>query len=239
MELMFFTAAHTVQFGFVAKKCWQHIDVLAVAEQHLHSIKALSIFPTLFLQWVCSLSVRVGEKLGGNMAGTADPDSPKRYSDTCNIVLGNKNWGRGRSILKVLVSLGEFFLGSQGSCYLEEGWTSVSLVGGGEWFPLFSVFLFTDKTVFILIWKFSDFVLSHLTDGDEEWTLCGCLAAGWSQLKSIENRWSLVKFLNGQWFRFLCLWSTGAEVTWSPLVTEFGLCSSFAKFSWSESYGYW
>lgn len=37
---------------------------------------------------------------------------------------------------------------------------------------------------------------------------------------------------------FLCLWSTGADVTWSPLVTEFGLCSSFAKFSWSESYGY-
>lgn len=28
----------------------------------------------------------------------------------------------------VLVSLCGFFLGSQGSCYLEEGWTSVSLL---------------------------------------------------------------------------------------------------------------
>lgn len=71
--------------------------------------------------------LRVGEKLGGNMAGTADPNSPKGYSVTCNIILGNKNGGRGRSILTVLVSLGGFFLGSQGSCYLEEGWTSVSL----------------------------------------------------------------------------------------------------------------
>lgn len=35
--------------------------------------------------------LRVGEKLGGNMAGTTDPNSPKVYSVTCNIMLGNKN----------------------------------------------------------------------------------------------------------------------------------------------------
>lgn len=34
--------------------------------------------------------LRVDEKLGGNLAGTADPDSPKGYSETCNVMLGNK-----------------------------------------------------------------------------------------------------------------------------------------------------
>lgn len=109
--------------------------------------------------------LRVGEKLGGNMAGTADPNSPKGYSVTCNIVLGNKNWGGGRSILMVLVSLGGYFLGSPGSCYLEEGWTSVSLWEVMSDFLCF-VFLFPLMKL-SLSWptSFLDFVLSHPTDG--------------------------------------------------------------------------
>lgn len=39
-------------------------------------------------------------------------------------------------------------------------------------------------------------------------------------------------------FGLLRLQSTGAEMMWSPLVTEFGLCPCFAQFRWSDSYGY-
>lgn len=37
------------------------------------------------------------------------------------------------------------------------------------------------------------------------------------------SKWALV-------FGLLCLQSTGGEVMWSPLETEFGLCSRFAEF---------
>lgn len=45
------------------------------------------------------------------------------------------------------------------------------------------------------------------------------------------SKWAVV-------FGLLCLQSTGAEVTWSLLVREFGLCSCFATFRWSDSNGY-
>lgn len=45
------------------------------------------------------------------------------------------------------------------------------------------------------------------------------------------SKWAVVTGL-------LCLQGTGGEVMWSPLVTEFGLCSCFAKFRWCDSYGY-
>lgn len=178
--------------------------------------------------------LRIGEKLGGNMTETADPDSPKGYSETCNILLGNKNWGRGRSILMILVSLGGFVLGSQGSCYLEEGWTSVSLWEVVSDFLFFSFHgwncLYLDPQVFWLCsfpscwWGWG--VNSRCVGA---WQLAGVD----SQQKYREqmvfgevSKWAVV-------FCLLWLRSTGAEVTWSPLVTEFGLCS-FAKFRWSE-----
>lgn len=102
------------------------------------------------------------------------------------------------------------------------------------------VFLFTDETVFILTHKFSGLcsfpsrwwgrgVNNHCVGA---WLLAGVN----SQEKYREqmvfsevSKWAVVSSL-------LCVQSIGAEVTWSLLVTEFGLCSSFAKFRWSESY---
>lgn len=66
----------------------------------------------------------------------------------------------------VLVSLGDFFLGSQG-VLLFRGRLDISQpVGGGEWFPLFCVLLSTDETV--LTHKILDFVVCHPADGEEE-----------------------------------------------------------------------
>lgn len=71
--------------------------------------------------------------------------------------------------------------------------------------------------------------------------LCGCLAAGWGRLTTKAQRtdglqevckWAVV-------FSLLCLRRTCAEVTWSLLVTELGLCSCFATFTWSGSNGCW
>lgn len=62
------------------------------------------------------------------MAGTADPNSPKGYPVHVKSCSATKTEVEEEVFcLMVLVSLGVFFLGSQGSCFLEEGWTSVSL----------------------------------------------------------------------------------------------------------------
>lgn len=173
MELTFFTAAHTVQFGFVAKRMLTTHRCFGFGWTALAQYQGFTYFP-YSVPPVSAL--RVGEKLGGSMAGTAGPDSPKRYSVTCNIVLGNKNWGRGRSILfDGFGFFGGFFLGSQGS-YLEEGWTSVSLWEVVRDFLCFAFFVPLMKLFLSWPTSFLDFVLSHLADGDEEWTI-GCVGA--------------------------------------------------------------
>lgn len=187
MELTFFTAAHTVQFGFVAKRMLTTHRCFGCGWTVLAQYQGFICFPYS----VPSVSVpRVGEKLGGNMAGTADPNSPKGYSVTCNVVLGNKNWGSGRSV----VFDGFGFFGGIFSWLPRQlfgGRLNIRQpVGGGERFPLFCIFCSTDKTVFILTHKFSQlcsFPSCWWGRGVNNW-LYGCLTSGWGQLTTEVQR---------------------------------------------------
>lgn len=92
MELIGFLEAHMmVCFGFVLKHCRQHISVLPIAEQHLHTIKIF--FPTLPPPPVGRLGM--GKRLGSNTARTTDPNWMKGCSISYAIMLSHKSSGKG------------------------------------------------------------------------------------------------------------------------------------------------
>ena len=65
-------------------------DVLVIAEQWLHSIKAF--YFSHAAPPVSQLGVH--KKLGGDTAGTADPNRPKGYSRPYDVTISNKTWGK-------------------------------------------------------------------------------------------------------------------------------------------------
>ena len=110
----------------------------------------------------------VGERLGGDTAGTADPEWLKGYSIPPNVTLSRKNWGRDKRRGGWLPRW-----------LLFGGWLGMGLpVGDGEWisFAYFFLFLFFPspvKTVFVLTYKFSGSCSSCFPSlyhwGDGEW----------------------------------------------------------------------
>jgi len=113
MELIFLVAAHIrcCVLDWWPKQHWWYINILAIAEQHRHRVKAFSVSG-------------VGRRLGGDTAGTADPNWPKRYSIPYSIMFSNKLCVLGGS-----------------SCYLETGWMQVCWWGGSKWLPSHCYFL--------------------------------------------------------------------------------------------------
>ena len=75
-DLIFFTVASAgLCSGLCWKQCWQYRDVLVIAKQHSHSVQAFAAAQN------APLASRLRtQKLGGDKAGTADPNCPKRYS---------------------------------------------------------------------------------------------------------------------------------------------------------------
>lgn len=238
MELTFFTAAHTVQFGFVAKRMLTTHRCFGCGWTALAQYQGFIYFPYS----VPRVSVlRVGEKLWGNMAGTADPNSSKRYSVTCNVGLGNKNWGRGKSILFDGFGFfgGIFFLAPKAVIWRKAGHQSAC----GRWWEISFVLhfsfhwwncLYLDPQVFSTSF-FPILLMGTRSEQSAVWVLAGVDSPQKyteQMVFSEVSKWAVV-------FSLLCLQSTGAEVTQSPLVREFGFWSCFAKFRWSDSYGYW
>ena len=62
---------------------------MAIAGQCLHSIKTVS--PTFLPPKASRLGV--GRRLGKDIAGTADLNSPNGYSIPYDVMLSNKTWG--------------------------------------------------------------------------------------------------------------------------------------------------
>ena len=131
MELTFCIAAPTMLcFGFAAK------TVLIAHQQFWLLLNSactaswLSLLPTLPPRTSLKSQLEVGKRLGRDTARTVDLNWPKRYSILSNVMLTNKNWGRGRRL--------GFF---SPKWLLFGDWLGISLpVGGAERFPLLRLF---------------------------------------------------------------------------------------------------
>ena len=82
--------ACVVLFWICDRNSVDNRDVLAIAEQCLHSIKAFPVSHTAPQQvgWACTRSWE------GTQPGQLTPSWPKGYSRPYDTVLSNKNWGK-------------------------------------------------------------------------------------------------------------------------------------------------
>lgn len=124
MELTFFTAARTVQFGFVAKRMLTTHRYFGCGWTALAQYQGFICFPYS----VPPVSVlRVGEKLGGTWLGHLTQTHQRDILWYITSCWATKTEAEEEVFWWFWFLWRNFFLGSQGSCYLEEGWTSVSL----------------------------------------------------------------------------------------------------------------
>lgn len=83
MKLIFFIGCCKIYVR--PKQCWNHRDVLVIAEQCLHSAKAFSHCP--------ATEQAGGAQEDGRYTGwTTDPGWPHWYPTSYNVMLSNKSW---------------------------------------------------------------------------------------------------------------------------------------------------
>jgi len=71
--------------------CVSNTNILAVAEQSLYRVKSFSPVPAP----TKTSRLGVGKRLGGDTAGTTDPNCPRGYSIPRDVFLSNKSSGNG------------------------------------------------------------------------------------------------------------------------------------------------
>lgn len=159
--------------------------------------------------------LRVGAKLGGNMAGTADPNSPKGYLwhvTSC--------WATKTEVEEEIFKR-FWFLSWFPRQLLFGGRLDISQpVEGGEWFPLFCVFLSTKETAFILTHKFSRLCCFPSHWWEEEGTIScvgAWLLAGVDSPQKHREQMVFRKFVNGQLFSVCCAYG-------GPVQKWHGVC---------------
>lgn len=124
MELTFFTAAHTVQFGFVAKRMLTTHRCFGCGWPALAHYRGFICFPYS----VPPVSVlRVGEKLGGTWLGQVTQTHQGDFLWHITSCWATKTEVEDEVFWWFWFLWGIFSLAHKGCCCLEEGWTSVSL----------------------------------------------------------------------------------------------------------------
>ena len=87
--IFFIVASMGLCFGIVLKTVWMQWDVLVAAEQCSHRVKAFCASHTA----LPASRLGVHKKMGGDTAGTADPNCPKGCSIPYDIMLSSIKLG--------------------------------------------------------------------------------------------------------------------------------------------------